>query len=1750
MSRLRKRSLESAKGGGLSEISPKEEAEANAAAEQRLKRKKKASPGGSISGEKKKLKFDLGVVDVSDAIEQEARERAEAALTEENETAATGRIDKVRKWFGKKFKSVWKGNLFREYYRQKEIVKAKSDIRESGNLYGGAADQEAHDKAMDSIVERFVNDYDQDIKDELIHEGEKIGELRESEMFQEIQGDLNLLVKAFAGGSISEDQFRTMKRNIFSRVKSEHDRQVDDESIADRDYDSVFGDGQLYADNLLEIAKQIKGMAEHGQSLEDLDIEFDITVGRAKAGVRTEMQVSAVDRMTEKLTDSKLGGWLKGAMGVATTETVIASTLSAAYSVASVTSQSFARSKLATFGSFGATAFLAGGVAAYRERKQLDRERRLHTRERAKNLDFKMGDDERREEMESFIYETRSASDLASEIEIILSSEGGLTPEAHEQLARLASDADARVQISDREQIDLLSYSSGTDLEGERLRLDIMRARAKVEMRKHMETENPEADWNQLYNDIVERRSGMLSGENGSERAQKDKLYNAMSRKKTAGAFVKGVAVGVAIGIGMQETIAAFSDKQYGIVDAIRGKKPVIGEHFTGLEYLKKWATGDLPVSPGTHTDIIGGAKFELPDGVSLDAQPDGTFTLTADGEPLVAGLQVDSAGSLTGASEDLLAKNGIGISTDNVHTQVTSWRAGSMDADTYIQDHPGDMTEVSRDLWYGNDTPMYTDPLSGKLLGADHNELRLLWGGAGQSGLDSAGNYVFDVSEMAKDGSWQGIASADAQRLLAEGKLKMMLSFSAATQNHVFEVPIGIDGQAIIDPMSPAGRFLFDDVGGKAKFLGKFAEVVQDMGTDDAGVDHVRMLATHIGNGVDHIVGEVPVVTEGLEVITSLDIPSSVDILPPPVIPIWGRRFMERMKPGLEPIPYYMGGEKLSKEKEKMFIDRRSPNLIENPNATLDPIEEAKRYLETLSQSDRDWAESLAKQLGPMGKETRISVCIPVAGHQEEKNIYRSLENYTFQTIGKKKFEIVLFVNHPDVDPSGKDVEPDGTLKEIERFMNDYPDMPVKVMYNKIPTKQAKIGKVRKLLSDSVLMRQVERGVNEDILMVSNDADNFGIAPEYLDNFVQRFDENPELDGLLGQLDWDPGSYVDNPLSHIGTRLFQYISVIGRHRSGGLVSSGANFAYKGSIYAGIGGYISELPGGEDVAVGQAIAAARGTRDRVKFAGARVSRLYTSSRRADHAVKQGLSPVEQWDKGFSAFDDEVRKNEQVVGVKPDYNDPEYMKKLKSGLESVLNRTLEVFARGEGHGKDAMIYKKAMGWLGIKYRVEGNGIVITDMSKLVSGLSRYQEDGVLMRDAKSGKNSAAEKLREQRMRRDRESAEAKLAQQKIDTRQKMEVLDSYSGLLTAGGLKLNVDDNIEPFEAALNADDADLNDIGEYKFDKSNAFLSWSDVTQVYPGKNASGERVVVKQSPVEARVVQSSGVAKGRTVEEYLFERKFQSDVLVLPELSLRSDDGKLETRIYKDGGEDLETRFKKQNTYKVDEALKVMIQIGRGLIDLHAIGVVHADVAPSNILIDSSGAKLADLDDAHMKAASGYYSDNKNSRLKKNRFIHPPETMRKPAVFKENIDVYQSGATLYRLLVGEWPYSIPEMEGDDVDPEERLLAYRDLHETGNITFPDTVPKAVQDIVKKSMDPDPNRRYQHAYEFVKDMIDVLSGKSINSASNVSADSTDADSKGATVPLPKSTKASATVPRPNVAGTAKKAAKQQTQGAGT
>ncbi len=1234
-------------------------------------------------------KLRVAIVDTGEALEAQARDIAEEKLTA-NKSELTG--------FKGFFKKIWKHNLFREYYRQKEIIRVKNEILDSGNLYHHeTTDKTAHEEAMKNVVDRFVSEYNETLHEKENRRTEGIG-FKEKDMLIVLRN----AIRAFATGRMDEGTLIEEKNRIIAEGRG---FEGEDLELAIKN-----------TDNLVEVARQAKLAVEHGASMDEIDKEIVIVLGNARVGVRTEAKYNLADRIISKLQKSFVGRIFGNE--------VVASAVAIGYSTTVGFAERVARSRAFAWGTLGASTLLGGGIMAAKERVRLEDERAAHAREMAKGKEI-APDSKRRQEMDASRYETKRADALIQSLEHSIPN-----VKSQEDLAacvNLLAEIEARIKLSDTQNIDLISYSDFKSVEKERLDLDIARARAKVALRT-MVAENKVAvpggkPFDEFCSVAFNAKSDQLvSGETGIEK--KNELFNKMKKSKAWKAFGKGVVTGLVVGTVAQEAVAFFRDDQEGLVEDLVGADDAHPQSKT----LLRWFSGEEETAQPVHSiELSGGAHVKVPDGVEITENPNnpGHFIFKKDGEILSDEIKFEN-GKLTAASETILEEKGINVSSS---TKLIAGETGTREVNSleHVKKDPN-FKQIHRDFWYDNNTKKF-----------DKNELRLHWGGKNGTGVDTNGNYVYSIAKMKSGDSVFKGWSVDAQKAFKAGNMKMLLSLSRETQFHTAQVDIDPNGNAIIPRDSYIAKTFFKlDNKGQLHFIGKFAEVGHNVGHKPGsdGVDHFRILATDVGPGLQKTVEtfENPPVE-----VTETDFSREIPIDPPYFIPIFGRTPLEPSKKN-EGLVYNYNG--MGRTKRSDYENRMSPELKSNPDAKIDEKKEVKSYLQRQEREHQQTIKDLANEAGPMNPKCKLSVGIPVASHQEGKNIYQTLENYLEQTANKDEFELVLFLNHPEKDPKGNKITPDETASEIARFKNDYPELNIRVMSKILPIENARMGYIRKVMNDTILTRHQDRGDQApELILVSNDADNKGLAKEYVQNYISKFEKNKNVDALMGQLDWDPQSYTRNPLLHIGTRLFQFVDVQLKHGDAmAIASSGANFAMRAGIYAAVNGYRASENLAEDVDLGRAIKAARiGSKSKlgIGFAGAKVSRLFTSSRRAEKALKDGLSPVEQWSKGFSAFDDEVRKVDwEKIANNIDLDTPDGKQIFLEQLEAVINRTVKAMSWARN---DKKLFKNSLSWLGMKCTVSTtNEIKIVNADKLIVGLKQYRADMPKTVEKKTGK----------------------------------------------------------------------------------------------------------------------------------------------------------------------------------------------------------------------------------------------------------------------------------------------------------------------------------------------------------------------------------------------------------------------------
>jgi hypothetical protein len=173
------------------------------------------------------------------------------------------------------------------------------------------------------------------------------------------------------------------------------------------------------------------------------------------------------------------------------------------------------------------------------------------------------------------------------------------------------------------------------------------------------------------------------------------------------------------------------------------------------------------------------------------------------------------------------------------------------------------------------------------------------------------------------------------------------------------------------------------------------------------------------------------------------------------------------------------------------------------------------------------------------------------------------------------------------------------------------------------------------------------------------------------------------------------------------------------------------------------------------------------------------------------------------------------------------------------------------------------------------------------------------------------------------------------------------------------------------------------------------------------------------------------------------------------------------------------------QRAVPLDEALRVGRDLAAALSAAHAVGVVHRDVKPGNVLFTASGRPM--LGDFGVAAEVGA-----ESRLTQTgqvvgtpAYVAPEATRR--ATPHPTADVYSLGAVLYHLLAGRPPY-----EGQT--GVEVLYALMDGPPPPLRSVAPQLPLPVARVVEAAMAREPEHRYPSAELLRQDLDALLDGR--------------------------------------------------------
>lgn len=183
--------------------------------------------------------------------------------------------------------------------------------------------------------------------------------------------------------------------------------------------------------------------------------------------------------------------------------------------------------------------------------------------------------------------------------------------------------------------------------------------------------------------------------------------------------------------------------------------------------------------------------------------------------------------------------------------------------------------------------------------------------------------------------------------------------------------------------------------------------------------------------------------------------------------------------------------------------------------------------------------------------------------------------------------------------------------------------------------------------------------------------------------------------------------------------------------------------------------------------------------------------------------------------------------------------------------------------------------------------------------------------------------------------------------------------------------------------------------------------------------------------------------------------------------------------------------------TFSEDELVRGIIpNINEGLHAIHSAGIIHKDLKPSNIMLNSDGETVSIIDFGISSAVEG-----NNTILVTKTGMTPeysaPETFKN--IFYEGSDYYSFGITLFELFCGYTPYA-------NMQPEE-IEQYVSVQ---RIPFPENMTPLMQDFISaltyydisyRKNKTNPNRRW--TYEEVCKWLDgeplVIPGEGVGNA---------------------------------------------------
>lgn len=218
-----------------------------------------------------------------------------------------------------------------------------------------------------------------------------------------------------------------------------------------------------------------------------------------------------------------------------------------------------------------------------------------------------------------------------------------------------------------------------------------------------------------------------------------------------------------------------------------------------------------------------------------------------------------------------------------------------------------------------------------------------------------------------------------------------------------------------------------------------------------------------------------------------------------------------------------------------------------------------------------------------------------------------------------------------------------------------------------------------------------------------------------------------------------------------------------------------------------------------------------------------------------------------------------------------------------------------------------------------------------------------------------------------------------------------------------------------------------------------------------------------------------------RFIKEARIQAKFSHPNIVDVLNYIEEGDDKFLVLEYIDG-KTLEEQLRNSGHLSIEESIYISKQILKALEFLHAKGVVHRDVKPSNIMFDKNGVvKVTDFGTAKLL---GDIKNTKTGLVGSYAYMSPEQISGDEVT--EKSDIYSFGVTLYRMVTGKLPFEFESeykvMKGHlEQKPAPPWIINKDI------------PTSLGKLILKTLSKKPEDRFQN----IKELYAALSNLNLN-----------------------------------------------------